>query len=113
MTKSVFRKDYWRKRTRTKIAPYSRDYDKEGILRQPFGYCAVQVEVIQSKGTDDEKKSYTASYHSKDRVQQLLTHLQLPYELNANITSLPKATLRRYLIDSFIFSLCSQSRLLE
>lgn len=29
---------------------------KEGILRQPFGYCAVQVEVIQSKGTGDEKE---------------------------------------------------------
>lgn len=38
---------------------------KESILRQPFGYCAVQVEVIQSKGTDDEKKSYTASNHPK------------------------------------------------
>lgn len=29
---------------------------KESILRQPFGYCAVQVEVIQSKGMSDEKK---------------------------------------------------------
>lgn len=36
---------------------------KEGILRQPFGYCAVQVEVIQSEGK--RRKSYTASYHSK------------------------------------------------
>ncbi len=77
---------------------------KEGILRQPFGYCAVQVEVIQSKGTDDEKEKVTLHpIIRKDRVQQLLTHLQLPYELNANITSLPKAALRRYLIDSFIF----------
>ncbi|MEK4675781.1 MULTISPECIES: PH domain-containing protein [Bacillus] len=77
---------------------------KEGILRQPFGYCAVQVEVIQSKGTDDEKEKVTLHpIIRKDRVQQLLAHLQLPYELNANITSLPKAALRRYLIDSFIF----------
>lgn len=77
---------------------------KEGILRQPFGYCAVQVEVIQSKGTDDEKEKVTLHpIIRRDRVQQLLTHLQLPYELNANITSLPKAALRRYLIDSFIF----------
>ena len=64
MTKSAFHKDYLRKRTRPKVTSYSRDYDKS-ILRQPFGYCAVQVEVIQSKGTDDEKKSYTASNHSK------------------------------------------------
>lgn len=77
---------------------------KESILRQPFGYCAVQVEVIQSKGTGDEKEKVTLHpIIRKDRVQQLLAHLQLPYELNANITSLPKAALRRYLIDSFIF----------
>jgi len=77
---------------------------KESILRQPFGYCAVQVEVIQSKGTNDEKEKVTLHpIIRKDRVQQLLAHLQLPYELNTNIISLPKAALRRYLIDSFIF----------
>lgn len=74
---------------------------KEGILRQPFGYCAVQVEVIQSEGK--EEKVTLHPIIRKDRVQQLLAHLQLPYELNANITPLPKAALRRYLIDSFIF----------
>ncbi|PHA29946.1 PH domain-containing protein [Bacillus wiedmannii] len=77
---------------------------KESILRQPFGYCAVQVEVIQSKGLGDEKEKVTLHpIIRKDRVQQLLAHLQLPYELNTNIISLPKAALRRYLIDSFIF----------
>ena len=77
---------------------------KESILRQPFGYCAVQVEVIQSKETDKEKEKVTLHpIIRKDRVQQLLAHLQLPYELNTNIISLPKAALRRYLIDSFIF----------
>ncbi|MDA1570475.1 PH domain-containing protein, partial [Bacillus cereus] len=77
---------------------------KESILRQPFGYCAVQVEVIQSKGTGDEKEKVTLHpIIRKDRVQQLLAHLQLPYELNTNIISLPKTALRRYLIDSFIF----------
>ncbi|MEB9338523.1 PH domain-containing protein [Bacillus cereus] len=74
---------------------------KEGILRQPFGYCAVQVEVIQSEGK--EEKVTLHPIIRKDRVQQLLAHLQLPYELNASIASLPKAALRRYLIDSFIF----------
>ncbi|MRS26285.1 MULTISPECIES: PH domain-containing protein [Bacillus] len=77
---------------------------KESILRQPFGYCAVQVEVIQSKGLGDEKEKVTLHpIIRKDRVQQLLAHLELPYELNTNIISLPKAALRRYLIDSFIF----------
>ncbi|PIE95059.1 hypothetical protein CO726_13255 [Bacillus fungorum] len=76
---------------------------KESILRQPFGYCAVQVEVIQSEGMGDEKEKVTLHpIIRKDRVQQLLAHLQLPYELNTNITALPKAALRRYLIDSFI-----------
>ncbi|MFJ7763750.1 PH domain-containing protein [Bacillus toyonensis] len=74
---------------------------KEGILRQPFGYCAVQVEVIQSEGK--EEKVTLHPIIRKDRVQQLLAHLQLPYELNTNIISLPKSALRRYLIDSFIF----------
>ncbi|MGE6499068.1 PH domain-containing protein [Bacillus wiedmannii] len=77
---------------------------KESILRQPFGYCAVQVEVIQGKGLGDEKEKVTLHpIIRKDRVQQLLAHLQLPYELNTNIISLPKVALRRYLIDSFIF----------
>ncbi|WP_212934721.1 PH domain-containing protein [Bacillus hominis] len=74
---------------------------KESILRQPFGYCAVQVEVIQSEGK--EEKVTLHPIIRKDRVQQLLAHLQLPYELNTNIIALPKAALRRYLIDSFIF----------
>lgn len=77
---------------------------KESMLRQPFGYCAVQVEVIQGKGLGDEKEEVTLHpIIRKDRVQQLLAHLRLPYELNTNIISLPKAALRRYLIDSFIF----------
>ncbi|QWU43943.1 MULTISPECIES: PH domain-containing protein [Bacillus] len=76
---------------------------KEGILRQMFGYCAVQVEVIQSKGMGEEKDKVTLHpIIRKDRVQDLLVHLQLPYELNTNIISLPKAALRRYLIDSFL-----------
>ncbi|MBE5105851.1 PH domain-containing protein [Bacillus thuringiensis] len=74
---------------------------KESILRQPFGYCAVQVEVIQSEGK--EEKVTLHPIIRKDRVQDLLAHLQLPYELNTNIISLPKAALRRYLIDSVIF----------
>ncbi|WP_264448657.1 PH domain-containing protein [Bacillus cereus] len=77
---------------------------KEGIFRQMFGYCAVQVEVIQSKGLGEEKDKVTLHpIIRKDRVQELLAHLQLPYELNTNIIALPKAALRRYLIDSFIF----------
>ncbi|KZD61173.1 hypothetical protein B4088_3959 [Bacillus cereus] len=77
---------------------------KEGIFRQMFGYCAVQVEVIQGKGLGDEKEKVTLHpIIRKERVQQLLADLQLPYELNTNIISLPKAALRRYLIDSLIF----------
>ncbi|KFN04540.1 hypothetical protein D0U04_14710 [Bacillus clarus] len=75
---------------------------KEGILRQPFGYCAVQVEVIQSQDKD-EGKVMLHPVIRKDRVQDLLTHLQLPYEMNTNIIALPKVALRRYLFDSFVF----------
>ena len=66
---------------------------KEGILRQPFGYCAVQVEVIQSKGLGEEKDKVTLHpIIRKDRVQELLAHLQLPYELNTNITCITKSS---------------------
>ncbi|PEA81936.1 PH domain-containing protein [Bacillus pseudomycoides] len=75
---------------------------KEGIFRQPFGYCSVHVEVIQNH----EKGEENVTLHPvirKDRVAELLAHLQLPYELNSNITALPKTALRRYLLGSFIF----------
>ncbi len=78
---------------------------KESILRQPFGYCAVQVEVIQSKGTGDEKrKSYTPSNHSKrpsttvTRTFTITIRTEYKYDF---ITK--KRALRRYLIDSFVF----------
>ncbi|WIY62250.1 PH domain-containing protein [Bacillus arachidis] len=75
---------------------------KEGIFRQPFGYCSIHVEVIQN----NEKGEENVILHPvirKDRVAELLAHLQLPYELNPTITALPKTALRRYLLDSFIF----------
>ena len=75
---------------------------KEGIFRQPFGYCSIHVEVIQN----NEKGEENVTLHPvirKDRVAELLAHLQLPYELNPNVTALPKTALRRYLLDGFIF----------
>lgn len=75
---------------------------KEGIFRQPFGYCSVHVEVIQNH----EKGEENVILHPvirKDRVAELLAHLQLPYELNPTVTALPKTALRRYLLESFIF----------
>ncbi|MEN1939130.1 PH domain-containing protein [Paenibacillus sp. 102] len=75
---------------------------KEGIFRQPFGYCSIHVEVIQN----NEKGEENVTLHPvirKDRVAELLAHLQLPYELNTNVTALPKTALRRYLLESFIF----------
>lgn len=75
---------------------------KEGIFRQPFGYCSVHVEVIQN----NEKGEENVTLHPimrKDRVAELLAHLQLPYELNQNVTALPKTALRRYLLESFLF----------
>ena len=45
---------------------------KESILRQPFGYCAVQVEVIQSKERVTKRKVTLHPIIRKDRVQQLL-----------------------------------------
>ncbi|HDR7794231.1 TPA: PH domain-containing protein [Bacillus luti] len=76
---------------------------KEGILRQPFGYCSVEVEVIQSiESVGNEVVLHP--FMKKRDVQQLLTYLQLPYEMEEEIVHLPKAALRRYIIMGWITS---------
>lgn len=76
---------------------------KEGILRQPFGYCSVEVEVIQSiEAAGNEVMLHP--FMKKRDVQQLLTYLQLPYEMEEEIIHLPKAALRRYIIMGWITS---------
>ncbi len=76
---------------------------KEGILRQPFGYCSVEVEVIQSiEAAGNEVMLHP--FMKKTDVQQLLTYLQLPYEMEEKIVPLPKEALRRYIIMGWITS---------
>ncbi|MBO1625871.1 PH domain-containing protein [Bacillus arachidis] len=80
---------------------------KEGILRQPFGYCSMEVEVIQSIDTKNMNVILHPLMKKKD-VQELLTYLKLPYEMEEEIVHLPKAALRRYLIMGWIiFGLAS------
>ncbi|HDR7321931.1 MULTISPECIES: PH domain-containing protein [Bacillus] len=74
---------------------------KEGILRQPFGYCSVEVEVIQSIESAGNEVMLHPFMKKKD-VQQLLAYLQLPYEMEEEIVHLPKAALRRYIIMGWI-----------
>ncbi|PGX07819.1 PH domain-containing protein [Bacillus sp. AFS033286] len=76
---------------------------KEGILRQPFGYCSVEVEVIQSIESAGNEVMLHPFMKKKD-VQQLLTYLQLPYEMEEEIVHLTKAALRRYVIMGWITS---------
>ncbi|PHA29897.1 PH domain-containing protein [Bacillus wiedmannii] len=76
---------------------------KEGILREPFGYCSVEVEVIQSIEAAGNEVMLHPFMKKKD-VQQLLTYLQLPYEMEEEIVHLPKAALRRYVIMGWITS---------
>ncbi|PFR30974.1 hypothetical protein COK19_03625 [Bacillus cereus] len=80
---------------------------KEGILRQPFGYCSMEVEMIQSIDTKNMNVILHPLMKKKD-VQELLTYLKLPYEMEEEIVHLPKAALRRYLIMGWmIFGLAS------
>lgn len=74
---------------------------KEGILRQPFGYCSVEVEVIQSIESAGNEVMLHPFMKKKD-VQQLLAYLQLPYEMEEEIVHLPKTALRRYIIMGWI-----------
>ncbi|MED1057360.1 PH domain-containing protein [Bacillus mycoides] len=76
---------------------------KEGILRQPFGYCSVEVEVIQSIEAAGNEVMLHPFMKKKD-VQQLLAYLQLPYETEEEIVHLPKAALRRYVVMGWITS---------
>jgi putative membrane protein len=76
---------------------------KEGILRQPFGYCSVEVEVIQSIESAGNEVMLHPFMKKKD-VQQLLTYLQLPYEREETMVHLPKTALRRYVIMGWITS---------
>lgn len=76
---------------------------KEGILRQPFGYCSVEVEVIQSIESAGNEVMLHPFMKKKD-VQQLLTYLQLPYEMEEEIVHLPKVALCRYIIMGWITS---------
>ncbi|MDM5187397.1 PH domain-containing protein [Bacillus sp. DX4.1] len=75
---------------------------KEAILRQPFGYCSVHVEIIQSVEKDNMNVTLHPLMKKRD-VQKLLEYLQLPYEMEENVTRLPKKAMRRYLIYSWIF----------
>ncbi|MED2866492.1 PH domain-containing protein [Bacillus thuringiensis] len=76
---------------------------KEGILRQPIGYCSVEVEVIRSiESSGNEVMLHP--FMKKKNVQQLLAYLQLPYEMEEEIVHLPKAALRRYIIMGWITS---------
>ncbi|MBF7145383.1 PH domain-containing protein [Bacillus toyonensis] len=74
---------------------------KEGILRQPFGYCSVEVEVIQSIESAGNEVMLHPFMKKKD-LQQLLAYLQLPYEMEEEIVHLPKAALRCYIIMGWI-----------
>ncbi|MES5895439.1 MULTISPECIES: PH domain-containing protein [Bacillus cereus group] len=76
---------------------------KEGILRQPFGYCSVKVEIIQSIESAGNEVMLHPFMKKKD-VQQLLTYLQLPYEMEEEIVHLPKDALRRYVVMGWITS---------
>ncbi|WP_439875280.1 PH domain-containing protein [Bacillus mycoides] len=76
---------------------------KEGMLRQPFGYCSVEVEVIQSIEAAGNEVMLHPFMKKKD-VQPLLAYLQLPYEIEEEIVHLPKAALRRYIIMGWITS---------
>ena len=74
---------------------------KEALLRQPFGYCSVHVEVIQSIGKHETSITLHPLMRKKD-VGQLLEHLQLPYKIEEHLTRLPKIAMRRYLIYNWV-----------
>ncbi|MCM3735222.1 PH domain-containing protein [Bacillus cytotoxicus] len=76
---------------------------KEGILRKPFGYCSVHVEAIQ-KFEEGQTDVTIHPLMKKKKVREMLQYLQLPYDINSEMTRLPKSAMRRHMLDNFIFA---------
>lgn len=77
---------------------------KEGLFRQPFGYCTVHVEVIRSIGEEGgSEKVVLHPLIKKERVGELLSYLELPYAVPERVTPLPKTALRRYIFESLVY----------
>lgn len=76
---------------------------KEGILRKPFGYCSVHVEAIQ-KFEEGQTDVTIHPLMKKKKVLEMLQYLQLPYDINSEMTKLPKTAMRRHMLDNFIFA---------
>ncbi|ENQ3105646.1 PH domain-containing protein [Bacillus cereus] len=76
---------------------------KEGILRKPFGYCSVHVEAIQ-KFEEGQTGVTLHPLIKKKKVREMLHYLQLPYDINSEMTKLPKTAMRRHMLDNFIFA---------
>ena len=71
----------------------------EGIIRQPFGFATLQVEVAGGASQDE---SYTTVIHPLIKVSQIQYFLDeiIPgyHYTQADITPLPKRSLKRYMI---------------
>lgn len=76
---------------------------KEGILRKPFGYCSVHVEAIQ-KFEEGQTDVTIHPLMKKKKVLEMLRYLQLPYDINSEMTRLPKTAMRRHMLDNFVFA---------
>lgn len=82
----------------------------EGILRQPFGYATVSVEVAGSSGDEDEQSTMIHPLIKTKQIHSFLQHVLPAFVEEVEFQSVPKRALRRYIFRNvwfFIAAVCA------
>ncbi len=70
----------------------------EGLLRQPFGFATIELEVAGGGKYEDSFKVVLFPVLAKSEIQSFLDKTLSEYALNFTLTPLPKRALRRYMV---------------
>lgn len=70
----------------------------EGLLRQPFGFCELRVNVVGDISTQQNVTPKIHPFIKSAELQDFLDKILPGYELHKELNKLPKRSLRRYII---------------
>ncbi|SDN35794.1 PH domain-containing protein [Alkalicoccus daliensis] len=74
----------------------------QNVLRQPFGYCAVYVESAGGGTKEEDLSTILLPLCKRNEVMNLLEELVPEYAFEVSYESLPKESMRRYMIKLFV-----------
>lgn len=75
----------------------------EGILRQPFGYATISVEVAGSNRDEDEQSTMIHPLIKTKQIDSFLQNVLPAFVEDVNFHSVPKRALRRYIFRNVWF----------